>query len=135
MNVDDEMERDQERAPRAEDEEEEDEEDDDDEADEEDRVEENDGLYDGGVAEPVDGPLERRSAIEADIVSVNFFIFLCAFKNHHFSFTFKGAFLFLHGPAGRVSGSSHLEAWDRRPGWSRQKHQTRNGFRAIRCVL
>lgn len=74
MNVD-EIERDQDRVPRPEEEEEED---DEDEADEEDRVEENDGLYDGGVAEPVDSSLERRSAIEADIVSVNT-ILSCAF--------------------------------------------------------
>jgi hypothetical protein len=63
MNVD-EIEQGQERVPRPE--EEEDDEDDD---EEEDRVEENDGLYDGGVAEPVERPSERRSAIEADIVS------------------------------------------------------------------
>ncbi|GAX12113.1 hypothetical protein FisN_15Lh194 [Fistulifera solaris] len=61
MNVD-EIEPGQAVVPRPE--EEEDDEDD----EEEDRVEENDGLYDGGVAEPVERPSERRSAIEADIV-------------------------------------------------------------------
>ena len=74
MNVE-EIEIRQQRVPRAEEEDEE-EEDDDDEVEEEDRVEENDGLYDGGVAEPVDGPLERRSAIEADIVSINTIFFM-----------------------------------------------------------
>lgn len=62
------LEQDRDRMPRPGDEDEEDE--DEDEGDEEEIVEENDGLYDGGVAEPIDRPEERRSAVEADIVSL-----------------------------------------------------------------
>lgn len=69
MNVD-EFEQDQDLMPLPEDdiEGEDDEADEDDEG--EDRIDENDGLYDGGIAEPVAKPSERRSASEADIVSV-----------------------------------------------------------------